>query len=131
MMRSSHCQLPLLVIIRLLWRVSPRPTTSYPTQKPTSKPTKNSGIYHVKIRCASDEPTRFPTQLPTEVATTMKPTASPTQKPTSKPTSRPTLKPTPKPSTSPPYRPLLVLLLDPPHHILHKNQPQSQPQDQR
>eukprot|EP01083_Nonionella_stella_P307784 1083101_1 len=80
---------------------------------------QNSGIYHVRIRCAeiattmkpTPKPSTSPTQRPTTTAAptsspSPRPTTSyPTQKPTSKPTSRPTLKPTPKPSTSPTQRP--------------------------
>eukprot|EP01083_Nonionella_stella_P111539 327221_1 len=115
MMRSSHCQLPLLVIIFSSTHHIISYTKTNLKANQFIMASQKSGMYHVRIRCAeiattmkpTPKPSTSPTQRPTTTAAptsspSPRPTTSyPTQKPTSKPTSRPTLKPTPKPSTSP------------------------------
>eukprot|EP01083_Nonionella_stella_P306456 1073452_1 len=56
-----------------------------------------TGLYHVQIRCLSDEPTVFPTSSPI--------TPHPTHRPSPGPTKRPTKKPTAKPTTPSPTQP--------------------------
>eukprot|EP01083_Nonionella_stella_P133644 406307_1 len=54
-----------------------------------------TGLYHVQIRCLSDEPTVFPTSSPITPYPTRRPSPGPTKRPTKKPTAKPT---TPSPT---------------------------------